>query len=453
MDRKTTLAVWTILNDRDFVRQAHHQLDPEDIPRGALRWIVAEAKRLWEEEKSLLTPDVLLIRTEEANFEAWGTSQEEVASIYLDINGARTWDDTDAEALRNIARKWLRALRLARGLEEASEAMEAGDYESAERSMSRGKHASSGFVPGMTWGPKSFPPQRRAVPTGIKRLDRWWLGGLHLGQLAFVLAPTNTGKSMLLPFFTAAALRLKMNVLYYTTELTQADVFKRVLSALVQVPINDILDLPEAEAQALARIERGMLADEGELNEDKGFFETRFRDPGSMTAADIAADLEELQERGIRIHLVVIDGDDLTLGGTGRKYDKFYEAYKEVYAQLSSLAKTWDVAIWTAAQAKLQAYKKAYLDGTHVADSLWKIRTSDMGLGINLTEKQKDAEQDRPYMQVVVVKDRHYGTRDRGIRLFPEFGFKGTTGTVGFEQPDPYSDQEDDDAFAEAEKA
>lgn len=438
------MAAWTIFTDKEFVRNHHHSFEPEDIPRGALRWLVAEAGRVWREEKSLLTPDVVLLRAEVMNFEAWGTSKDEALGIYADIVESRTWSDDDAEALRVVARKWLRGLSLSRGIEEAAEALDAGDFDTAERTMSRSKHASAGFSPGMGWGPKHFPSQTRAVTTGVRKLDRWWLGGSHLGQLGFVLAPSNTGKSMLLPSFAAAALRRRMNVLYYTTELTEADVFKRVLSAINEEAINDIDDIPDAEARALARVQRSMLSDEGELDADVGFFEVRYRDAGSMTAADIAGDLDELRERGITIHLLIIDGDDLTLGGSDKKFEKFYEAYKEVYTQLSALAKTRQVVVWTAAQANKEGYKKAYLQGTHTADSLWKLRSADLALGMNITDETID-DQDRPFMQVSVIKDRYYGTKGRVLRLRPQFGLPGTPGIVGFENADEDpGDLEDD---------
>jgi hypothetical protein len=437
-DRAMLMAAWVIFNDRDFMRQHHHAIDPEDVPRGPLRWLFAEAVRLWREEKSLLTPDVFALVYEDADYGLWGTTLEEVRDLYLDVQESRSWNEDDKEALRNVARKWLRGLHLGRRVSEAGSALEIGDYETAERSLRRSSAAQQEYGPGMGWGPKRFPPQTRAVPLGVRYFERKWLGGIHLGQLGMVLAPSNTGKSMWLPYFTAQALRARMNVLYYTTELTEADVFKRVLSAILQEPINSIRDIPEAEARALTILQRRI----AEEPEDREFFEVRFRDPAAISPLDIATDLEVLRDQGVRIHLVICDGDDLAPTVANRN-DRFYEIYKNVYAQLSALAKGQEVAIWTAAQANKDAYKTPYVKPYQVADSLWKLRLVDLAIAINMHRRAVD-EQNEPFMPVTVIKDRYYGTRGKGLRVYPLFGVPESPGIVGFERE---QEEEDPDAL------
>lgn len=433
LDRQLAISAWVMFNDAEWLRLHRRHISPEDLPRSAMRWLAAKACQLWDEDKALLKPELLSYQVENGtDFSLYGTTPEEATDFYVDVMEAFEWDDETTKARRTIATKWLRQLRVTSKLDRAQEARESGDFDEAERLMHRAQENESFRAP-LNWETTQLPPQRLAIPTGLDFINNRWMGGIHLGQVGIVLAPSNTGKSMFLPYFASQALRDQKNVLYYSTELPEVDIFRRIVSALTGEPINT-LDFARAKEIAVAQLRRRAMMRENA--DEQADLQIMFRDAGMLTVRDIEADIEHFTEQGHRPHLIILDGDDIGIAGN-KKFEKIYDMYFHIYAQLSALAVTKDVAIWTAAQATREAFKKQRVEAWHVGDSIWKIRKADLCLSLNQTDKMFDEDNETPYLYTVVAKDRYYGTKGLAAKLYPRFGH-GTEGVVGFDRQEDY---------------
>jgi hypothetical protein len=232
----------------------------------------------------------------------------------------------------------------------------------------------------------------------------------------------------------AEALKQGKNILVYTTELSEGVWLERVMSAYLEVPIDIIDDDFETYRQLtferLKRLE-GMNEDEtffAETGTTERYFEARYRDAGSMTTVKIEADLEELQEQGIRIHMVVLDGDDIGVA-YDKKYDNDYGMYYFIYDQLSALASKKDIVIWTAAQAKRTSWNREKQRDDDVADSAMKYRKADIALGLAQPHEKRDG-MGKPYIVMVVAKDRYFSTKDKRVNRQARFGDREITDGV-----------------------
>lgn len=422
------IALWVILHDAAFLRA--NTLDPEDFPRGASRYIVVKALETWEKHRSLLTPAIFgALLEDEKEFGIWGTTQEEVEDVYVTVYKAYEWDENDLRARESVAEQWLRMRRINRQLDDAYAAAETGDAETAEKALNRAylkvKPQQSEITLGAT-----TPREKPAIPLGIKQLDKWWKGGIHLGQLGVIMAPSNAGKSMILPFFTAQALFAGKNVIYYTTELPDDQIYRRILSAMTQTSLNG-MDTEDALAMAKWKFEHEIQPKNGV--QEMGQLSIRFRDMGTITALDIAMDIADKREEGFVTHMVILDGDDIGVAGKP-KFDNAYGMFFYIYGQLAALAYHENISIWTAAQATRKAIEsKGRLGQQHMGDSLWKIRKADMVLALRMGKELQDAFEQQ-VMQMVIVKDRYYGSKDRDFLLYPKFGYEGAPGIVGFDE-------------------
>ncbi len=432
METNMKFTLWVLMHDPEIHRT--HDLDPLDFPEGATRYLVAKAMEVWKGSRSLLTPAILenLLGHEDAA--VWGTTKDEIIELYDDLYYRYEETEADIHGKRIIASKYLRTLRSNRSLDEAQEALAIGDLDAAEEALGMAKRAVRKQQGEMVLDKESAPVvrvrQRPAIPTGIRMLDKWWKGGIHLGQMGVVLAPPNIGKSMVLPYYSAQALMASKNVLYYSTELPEYEVYQRTLSAMTQESISRVD--PE---EAVARMQQ--------LHENLGHLSIRFRDTGTLTTVDIAVDMEEKRKAGVPIHLVILDGDDIGVAGK-IKNEKLYDMYFYTYGQLAGLVQHEDVAVWTAAQATRTALDSGYVGEKHVADSMWKLRRADMMVALGAGDKFKD-KHEVPFMKIFVLKDRYYGTKGRRFGVYPKWGYKDAPGTVGFShQPDT---SVDDDPF------
>lgn len=422
-DRKLQAALWCLLRDKDFVRHNHTLVNAEAIPRGPLRWIVATSLEEWRKHQSLLVPMTMSIRLSETNLEAWGTSEDEAGDLYADLYTSWEYDPDSIKSLRHIALNWFKQQASGQILDEATEALEGGRVDQAQRALKKASRAlADPHRPGLRMADLlRLPPERPSVPTGFEYFDRKWRGGVHHGQLATILAPSNTGKSIFLPYITAAALKGQRGVVYYTTELSDVEVMRRIASAISGkswVSLNDPIELE----RIVNDIEQVMFlrGQQAAGEEAQGaFLEVRYRDPGGMSIPEIDADLDELQEQGHHVNLVILDGDDLI--DPKNQFEKLYDLFMHVYAQLSQLAVKRDIAIWTAAQGTRQSFKREILDAQDIGDSIWKMRKADLFLAVNML-KNNLAEDGRPVATFSVIKDRHYGTRGKIARYVTEFG-------------------------------
>lgn len=428
-DKQMTVALWTVFNDRDFVRQYGNELDPETLPRGAARYLLTLALEAWAASKALLTPASLELMLDETSSQSFGTTDDETAALYADVYGRYELNPADISLMRAAALKWFRGMSIGQRLDNVTEALDHGDLDAADKALRDGHRVLQPMERGKRledFRKVKYQSRRPAMPTGFSYFDTKWYGGLHLGQLGMVIAPYNTGKSMVLPWFAGQALKDNRRVLYYTTEVDDGTILTRVVSSIVNKPINT-MD-PEAAWERLwsilnLRAPAAIGAEEGA----EPFIEVAYRDALSMSVRDIESDLDMLAEEGHRIHLVIIDGDDLR---AEHKYERAYDMYLQIYTDLSNLATRRDVAIWTAAQGNKDSVTAKVVNGQHVADSMAKIRKSDMALGLQHLESFID-EYQNPIMNITVSKDRYYGTRGKMIKARMYFG-RGVDGWAAF---------------------
>lgn len=437
LDRRLQTAVWCLLHDKEFVKRNASLLQPEALPRGALRWIVASAMEEWEQHKSLLMPPNLAVRLEQDSTERWGTTEDLVIDLYAEAWGAWTWDDNNIGSLRATATEWFRQQNTSKVLDEATDALEEGDVAGAEKALRKsaktiGQSTSEGITLEDALRGRY---ERPAVSTGFAWFNKHWRGGLHQGQVGIIVAPSNGGKSMFLPYTTAAALKTGKGVAYYTTELSEDTVLKRIVATIAHVPINSLHD-PTNMASAykytreLLDLREGTGGDEDTKG---GWLNVRYRDPGSMTTADIDNDLDEFEAQGHHINLVICDGDDLK----PERGKELYDQYLDIYSRLSALAASRDIAIWTAAQGTRESFKKEVLEPHHIGDSMWKLRKADMCVAMNM-KPDNLTDEGRPIATFSVLKDRFYDTRRDVVDYVTDFGNKNTRGIPSFTWRDRY---------------
>lgn len=440
-DRKMQAALWCVLRDKDFVRHNASLIEADAIPRGPLRWLVASAVKEWQTSRSMLTPVLVTMRLETDNLDPWGTTAEEVGDLYAEMYTAWDEDEASLPALRVIASNWFKQQTSGQILDQATEALEGGNLDAVQRSLRKaGRSLNDPHKPGLQFGDMlRLPPERPAIPTGLDWFDRKWKGGIHHGQLATILAPSNGGKSVWLPYVAASALKANRGVLYYTTELSDVEVMRRIASAISGNPWPSLNDPAKLE-RAVKDIEQIMYlrSQQGGEDEAKGaFLEVRYRDAGSMSVPDIEGDLDEMAEKGYPINLVIMDGDDLI--DPRHTYDKLYDLFLHVYTQLSQLCVKRDIGMWTAAQGTRDSFKREILEARDIGDSIWKMRKADLFLAVNMLAKNV-TEEGKPIATFSIVKDRHYGTRGKVLRYVTEFGDSTTTKAIPrytwWERPD-----------------
>lgn len=242
---------------------------------------------------------------------------------------------------------------------------------------------------GTVFGPASFAEMARLkglerLRTGVPELDHVLGGGLQLGGLGVVIAPTGGGKSVFLNHVSATCVLDGLHVAYATLELPSALVLARFKAALTGIPIDAIIEHPEA---AMARI--------GVMAPTLGRFVVGHFASCATTVPDIREWIARVEEHSRqKVDLLVVDYADKLTSTTNKASTKEvseYTAGRVVYESLRLFAEEHGFFCWTASQSGRRKDKRGKrLEVDDVADSMHKVRVAD--LVITLTPKDAGDE-------------------------------------------------------------
>lgn len=222
------------------------------------------------------------------------------------------------------------------------------------------------------------------LPTGIDELDTVIGGGVEKKCLAAVVAPSSAGKSFFLCHASVEALIQGHNVAYLSLELSEEQVLERIVANLVDMTIEDMIRNRKKAADRLAQWQA----------EGIGQFRVIHETPRATTPKHFENWLHLLDDTNVYCQVMVCDFADKMISSLGTKRSGYDDA-GIVYDALRDLAFDRDGWGWTASQAKGEAYGKKKVNATHFADSLNKLRSLDLAVGLARTEEDEENEQVR----------------------------------------------------------
>ena len=171
------------------------------------------------------------------------------------------------------------------------------------------------------------------VPTGFYELDAM-THGLHGGQLVIVAARPGVGKSTLaLDFARHAAIKQKNPVLFFSLEMSRAEIALRLLSAEADVRLQNMRggNVGQDEWKKLANVR-------GNLNDSPLFID----DSANLTLVEIRAKCRRLAS-SLGLKLIVIDYIQLLT--SGKKVESRQQEVSEFSRSLKLLAKELNVPV------------------------------------------------------------------------------------------------------------
>lgn len=224
----------------------------------------------------------------------------------------------------------------------------------------------------------------RYIPTNIAPLDKTLNGGLEGGKLGIMLAEPKKGKSISLIHMGAACLMMRYGrVAHFLLEGTTEQGVMRYQSRLTHIPYNRIRndELSKEEEKKLERIEK-KYSDRLDL--------IPMNNRWDYTVLDIEAKLRELERRGRKPNLVIVDYGDLLK--SHEKHKEFRHEQTAVFRYLKQLALIHRVPVWTASQAqrpKDDPEKATILRAKDIAECYEKVRIADLIATLNQTPREK----------------------------------------------------------------
>jgi replicative DNA helicase len=302
-------------------------------------------------------------------------------------------------------------------IEAADRGEESADLESVERNVQRALTVGSVKDKGIKLldfmaHPKSIvdnskysSPESR-VTTGFPTIDRVLDGGPGGGEIVFVMAPSNKGKSMVLSNMAAAAFASGKKVVYFSFEMKEPELLARVTARLInQTPgqptsplVNDIKGQSVAYmnmAGSVVNYYKSLAAAE---------LSVIYIKPSEATPNNLRSVLMNIQAtEGWAPDVVFVDYlDEMTLPmGSMAKGDDSYAKYGQIASDLLSIAVDYACPLWTASQVNRDGYLQEPTLDT-IGRSMQKIDKSEFVLTI----LQSDREKKENKLRLKILKNR-----------------------------------------------
>ena len=185
------------------------------------------------------------------------------------------------------------------------------------------------------------------VPTGFHELDEK-THGLHGGQMIIVAARPAVGKSTFaLDIARNGAIKHKKPVLFFSLEMSKAEIAMRMLSAEAEIHLSKMRggNLSSEEWKKLASVR-------GRINDSPLFID----DSPNLTMVEIRAKSRRLAQN-LGLELIVIDY--LQLLSSGKKVESRQQEVSEFSRSIKLLAKELDIPVIAIAQLNRNSEQKA----------------------------------------------------------------------------------------------
>lgn len=228
---------------------------------------------------------------------------------------------------------------------------------------------------------------RQTVSTGWTSFDQITQGGHGKGELGVIIAGTGVGKSQVLVHFGATALKMGMNVVYYTLELKDTVIAQRFDSCISGINLNDLQDKKQEIFKQIESIEGNLVIKE---------FPTK-----TASTNTIRSHLEKLKQQNFIPDVILIDYADLLRPISNRREKR--DELESIYEEIRAIAQETNTSCWTASQTNRTGMDSEIVTMNSISEAFSKCFIADFIFTISRTIEDRQCNQGRFY----VAKNRN----------------------------------------------
>lgn len=220
---------------------------------------------------------------------------------------------------------------------------------------------------------------REPIPTGIVGLDNLLKGGLGVGELGVVLAPTGVGKTTILTKFANTAYNCGKNVLQLFFE-DNKDVIKRKHYTIWSSITPD--EQPNFKEEVKEKVHEAQSMSKGELRLLK-------LPSSSVTVSDIKSRIRKMISEGFKIDLLVIDYVDCILPERGG-YGEEWKGEGAIMRTIEAMTDEFGIGIWVATQGNRESIASEIVTTDQMGGSIKKAQIGHVIVSVGKTLEQKE---------------------------------------------------------------
>ena len=218
------------------------------------------------------------------------------------------------------------------------------------------------------------------IATGIVGVDEVLKGGLGVGELGIVLAPTGTGKTTLLTKFANTAYNLGYNVVQIFFEDNPGNIKRKHFTIWTDIAPDD---QPENKEEVTRKVIEAQ-------ERSKGSIKLLKLASDNVTVSEIKNKLRKMNsENGYQVDLLILDYVDCISSDKSTNGEE-WKGEGSVMRSLESMTGEFNMAIWTATQGNRESISSEVVNSDQMGGSIKKAQIAHVILSIGKTLEQKE---------------------------------------------------------------
>ena len=234
---------------------------------------------------------------------------------------------------------------------------------------------------------------RKVIPTGFSRLDKALYGGLGMGELGVIIAPSGVGKSSATTGFAASAATYKckdndyrgFKVLHIHFEDEDVNIKRKYYGWLTGVDAID-LSKPEFKENVKSRLKNDLFEEAQMIKENLWCFHLP---SGEVTVGRIEQIVKQGIARGFKPDLIIIDYFECLEYDSADKTDSEWSKEGRTMRKLEALAHKYEAGLWVPIQGTKDSFDKEILGLSSGGGSVKKIQIGHVIITLARTQEQK----------------------------------------------------------------
>ena len=402
MDKVEFLILRNLLYNEEYVRKVLPFVKGDYFEDRNQRIVFEEISKFVQDYNKPATKEVLCIETEKRQ-DINGTEFQEITKLISYL------DDEPSEFLWlvNTTEKWCRdraiylalmeSIQLADGKDEAKDRDAIPTILSDALAVSFDTNVGHDYLNDYEERYESYHRKEDKIPFDLEYFDKITKGGLPNKTLNIALAGTGVGKSLFMCHVASSVLLQGKNVLYITLEMAEEKIAERIDANLLNVPIQDITDLPkvmfEDKVTNLAQKTQGTLI-------------IKEYPTASAHSGHFKGLLNELAlKKSFKPDIIFIDYLNICASSRYRAGSNVnsYSYIKAIAEELRGLAVEANLPIVSATQTTRSGFASSDVDLTDTSESFGLPATADLMFALISTEELEGLNQ----IMVKQLKNRY----------------------------------------------
>ena len=386
MDKVELLILRNLLHNEEYVRKVIPFIKSEYFEDQNQKVIFEEILKFVQTYNDPATKEVLCIEVENRQ-DVNDTSFKEITQMisYLDD------EPTEFNWLVNTTEKWCRdraiylalmeSIHIADGKDDKKNRDSIPSILSDALAVSFDTHIGHDYLQDYEKRYESYHKKEDKIEFDLEYFNKITKGGLPNKTLNIALAGTGVGKSLFMCHVASSVLLQGRNVLYITLEMAEERIAERIDANLLNVPIQDITDLPkqmfESKVTNLAKKTQGTLI-------------IKEYPTASAHSGHFKALLNELAlKKSFRPDIIFIDYLNICASSRYRGGSNInsYTFVKSIAEELRGLAVEFNVPIVSATQTTRSGYGSSDVELTDTSESFGLPATADLMFALISTEE------------------------------------------------------------------